>query len=113
MEEEDPNFVPDESTEHSPPARNLRRRPAEDVEGLEEQESAGKRARNSLKRGYVVLPQNLRTLVPLKAKIVKKLHGQDYDEATSLRIVHAGRHCQIAHTPGRSLRVELSHERPR
>ena len=34
-------------------------------------------------------PKNLRTLVPVKGKVVKKLHGIDYNEATSLRIVHA------------------------
>lgn len=86
MTDNEDDWEPPEANEDSPPARNLRRRSSGESGGLEEGESARKKARSNT-RAYTKLPNDLDALLLIKGKIDKKLTHQEYNETLSLRVL--------------------------
>jgi hypothetical protein len=97
MSDNEPDYIPIEAEEHSPPTKNLRRRSAEDSGGLTGQESPSKGTINRERCVTTPLPTSARSLAALKARISRRLHGQDYDNNTSLRVIQVN---PLTRSPG-------------
>jgi hypothetical protein len=89
MAEEDPEYAPPEANEHSPPARNLRRRRSAEGDEVSELESGRKKGRKSSPAWSTRLPNDLPSLLALKDPVDRLLKQQAYAEGDSLRVIRA------------------------
>jgi hypothetical protein len=90
MSDSEPDYVPPSPNAESPASRILRRRSGELWEGLTGRETAARSSQSRPSQRVVCrLPTNARVIAGLKAGTNRRLHGQDYDDSLSLRVIRA------------------------